>query len=89
MTKRAASKPAKAKKAATARRQSTALTKPEADASELVRELSSMIEAAQKQVATVANAALTLLHWHIGHRVSEYVLDRKRAEYGAQIVSTV
>jgi predicted nuclease of restriction endonuclease-like (RecB) superfamily len=60
-----------------------------ADVAHLVDELGAMIDTARKQVAVAANAALTLLHWHIGHRVSEYVLDRKRAEYGAQIVSTV
>jgi predicted nuclease of restriction endonuclease-like (RecB) superfamily len=82
---------AASKKVAKLRRQSTALAaKPtEADASALVRELSSMIEAAQNQVATVANAALTLLHWHIGNRVTQYVLEGQRGEYGAQIVSTV
>ncbi|MBX3182498.1 MAG: hypothetical protein KF915_07710 [Polyangiaceae bacterium] len=89
MTKRTVSKPAKAKKVATRRRPpAAALAKPGADASELVRELSSMIEAAQKQVATVANMALTALHWQIGHHVRTRVLEGQRAEYGRQIVST-
>jgi hypothetical protein len=47
------------------------------------------IDAAQKQVATFANAALTALHWQIGDRVHRAVLDGKRAEYGAKIVATV
>jgi len=60
----------------------------DSDASVLVRELSSMIETAQKQVATVANVALTTLHWQIGHHVRTCVLDGRRAEYGRRIVSS-
>lgn len=84
--KKAASK----KKVATAvRRRSVELAKPEAAfASELVRDLSEMIEAAQKQVAAVANVALTALHWQIGHHLRTRVLEGRRAEYGGQIVST-
>lgn len=73
----------------TVRRTSSALAKADAAfASELVRDLSDMIEAAQKQVATVANVALTALHWQIGHHVRTHVLEGRRAEYGGQIVST-
>ena len=72
-----------------AQRQSTELTQPEAAlASELVRDLSAMIETARNQVATAANAALTALHWQIGHHLRTRVLEYRRAEYGEQIVST-
>jgi len=57
-------------------------------ASELVRDLAEMIESAQKQVASVANVALTALHWQIGHHVRTRVLEGQRAACGAQIVST-
>lgn len=57
-------------------------------ASELVYDLSEMIEAAQKQVATVANAALTAPHRQIGRHGRTHVLEGRRAEYGGQIVST-
>ena len=77
------------KKVAAPRRNSSALAKPDAAfASKLVHDLSEMIEAAQKQVATVANVALTALHWQIGHHVLSNVLEGRRAEYGAEIVST-
>lgn len=90
MTTARGKKPASVKKTATARKRSTALLKPDAAfASELVRDLSEMIEAAQKQVATVANVALTALHWQIGDHVRRHVLEGRRAEYGGQIVSTV
>ena len=55
--------------------------------SALVRELGSMIDAARKQVASAANAALTTLYWQIGHRVRTEVLAGQRAEYGAEIVA--
>ena len=59
------------------------------EVSTLVRDLGSMIEAARKQVAVAANAALTTLYWQMGHRVRTEVLDGQRAEYGAQIVAAV
>ncbi len=55
----------------------------------LVRDLGQMIDAARKQVAVAANAALTTLYWQLGHRVHTEVLERQRAEYGAQIVAAV
>jgi len=65
------------------------LARPDAAiASELVRDLAEMIESAQKQVASVANVALTALHWQIGHHVRTRVLEGQRAACGAQIVST-
>ncbi|MBL8897876.1 MAG: hypothetical protein JNM84_09615 [Planctomycetes bacterium] len=77
------------KKVAVVRRGSDALAKRDAAfASELVRDLSAMIEAAQKQVASVANLALTEPHWQIGSHVRTHVLEGRRAQYGAQIVST-
>lgn len=48
-----------------------------------------MIETARKQVAVAANAALTTLHWQLGHRVRTQVLEEQRAVYGGQIVSAV
>lgn len=59
------------------------------DLGTLVDELGAMIDGARRQVVVAANASLCLLHWHLGRRVSEHVLQGKRAEYGAEIVSTV
>ncbi len=55
----------------------------------LVHDLGQMIDAARRQVAVAANAALTTLYWHMGHRVRAEVLEGRRAEYGAQIVAAV
>lgn len=57
--------------------------------STLVRDLGAMIDAARQQVAIAANAALTVLYWQVGHRVRTEVLEGRRAEYGAQMISAV
>lgn len=62
---------------------------PRVEVSALVRDLGAMIDAARKQVAGAANAALTTLYWQLGHRVRTEVLEEQRAEYGAQIVAAV
>jgi hypothetical protein len=56
-------------------------------AGRVVRDIGAIIDAARKQVSVTANAALTGLHWQIGQRVHTEVLEERRAEYGAQIVS--
>ncbi|MBK6520464.1 MAG: DUF1016 family protein [Polyangiaceae bacterium] len=61
----------------------------DAQVAALLRDLEQMIEAARHQVAVAANAALTTLHWQIGNRVRSDVLEGRRAEYGARIVSAV
>lgn len=55
----------------------------------LLTELRSLIDAARQQVAQAANAAQTMLYWHVGQRVQREVLKNERAEYGEQIVSTL
>ncbi|WP_337170272.1 DUF1016 N-terminal domain-containing protein [Gemmatimonas aurantiaca] len=40
-------------------------------------------------VAQTANATLTMLYWHVGHRLHEEVLKDGRAEYGEQILPTL
>jgi len=55
----------------------------------LLLELRGLIDAARQQVAQTANAALTLLYWHVGQRIRREVLKNERAEYGSQIMSTL
>jgi predicted nuclease of restriction endonuclease-like (RecB) superfamily len=56
---------------------------------DLVNELSSLVEQSQQQVVVQNNSVLTLLFWQIGFRINETILQNKRAEYGKQIVPTV
>ena len=55
----------------------------------LLIELRSLIDGARQHVAQTANATLTMLYWHVGHRLHEEVLKDGRAEYGEQILPTL
>jgi predicted nuclease of restriction endonuclease-like (RecB) superfamily len=55
----------------------------------LVSELRFLIEAARATVAVTVNAELTMLHWRIGKRIGEGILEGGRAGYGATIVSAL
>lgn len=57
--------------------------------SNLVADIKLLINDAKQRVATVANAAITMLYWHIGERINRDVLGNQRAEYGKQIVATL
>jgi predicted nuclease of restriction endonuclease-like (RecB) superfamily len=56
---------------------------------DLLNELSQLVEQSQQQVIVQNNSVLTLLFWQIGFRINETILHNKRAEYGKQIVPTV
>jgi len=56
---------------------------------ELVERVSTLVEQARAVVAAQANATLTLMNWHIGRLMDAEVLQRRRADYGAQIVASV
>lgn len=55
----------------------------------LIRDIREMIETARSAVAAAVNAGLTMLYWRIGERINQEILKGKRADYGAEIVSTV
>jgi predicted nuclease of restriction endonuclease-like (RecB) superfamily len=55
----------------------------------LFHELSQLIEQGQQQVVVQVNNALTMLFWHIGYRINQNILQKKRAGYGKQIVVTL
>ncbi|KIQ20128.1 hypothetical protein RT99_13625 [Flavobacterium sp. MEB061] len=54
---------------------------------DLLNELSLLVEQTQQQVIVQNNSSLTLLFWEIGFRINDTILQNKRAEYGRQIVS--
>ena len=55
----------------------------------LLGDLRGMIEEARAAVAATVNAGMTVLYWRIGDRIGREMLEGRRAEYGAEIVSTV
>lgn len=58
-------------------------------ATELYNDVAELIEQSKQHVAQTVNSTLTYLYWRIGKRINEEVLQKKRAEYGHQIVVTV
>lgn len=52
----------------------------------LFHELRSLIEETRSTVATTVNAALTMLYWRIGQRISGEILQGERGGYGEHIV---
>lgn len=56
---------------------------------QLVEELSLLIERVQIQTYKHVISSVTLLFWHLGKRINEYILQYARAEYGKQIVVTL
>lgn len=56
---------------------------------QLVADLRHLIEEAKSRVASVANAGITMLYWHLGDRINREILGNQRAEYGKQIVATL
>lgn len=56
---------------------------------DLISEISLLIEQSQRHIATQANSAITQLFWQIGKRINDEILLNKRADYGKQIVVTL
>ena len=59
------------------------------DEAALLSDLRELVLAARQRIATVANAATTLLYWNIGSRLLAATLQDGRAAYGKQVVATV
>ncbi len=55
----------------------------------LLGDLRTLIESARMRTAQAVNAELVLLHWRIGKRIREEILEEQRAPYGEQIVSSL
>lgn len=55
----------------------------------IIGEIRLLIESARERVASFANAQLTMLYWRVGERIYREILNKERAEYGSQILSTL
>lgn len=55
----------------------------------LFSDIANLIEQSKSHVAQTVNATLSLLYWQIGKRISEDLLNNKRAGYGKQIVASL
>ena len=56
---------------------------------DLLSDISLLIEQSKQHISIQANSAFTLLFWQIGKRINDEILQHKRADYGKQIVATV
>ncbi len=56
---------------------------------ELVNDVRRLVEETRTSVSVAVNAALTMLHWQIGVRVNEDILQGQRAQYGKQILQAL
>ncbi|MDO4698043.1 MAG: PDDEXK nuclease domain-containing protein [Pasteurellaceae bacterium] len=56
---------------------------------EFIQEISTLIQSSKQRMATAVNAELTLLYWHIGQRINQYVLQGERAKHGQQIIQNL
>jgi predicted nuclease of restriction endonuclease-like (RecB) superfamily len=63
-----------------------AIISPRASGTTTLTDVRDLILSARQQVAQVVNAGLTMLHWNIGKRIQQDILQNKRAEYGAEII---
>jgi hypothetical protein len=55
----------------------------------LLEDIRKMIHEARESIARTVNTAQTALYWKVGLRIRQDVLKEKRADYGAQILSTL
>ena len=56
---------------------------------ELFTDVVKLIDETRKSVALTFNSALTYMYWKIGKRINDEILKNERAEYGAQIVTSL
>ncbi len=55
----------------------------------LFNDVKNIIEDGRNNVAVAVNAGLTATYWNIGKRINEDILQKKRAEYGKEILSVL
>ncbi|KHO02363.1 hypothetical protein RFEPED_1163 [Rickettsia felis str. Pedreira] len=60
-----------------------------ANTTELIKDISVLIDNAKVRVAIKVNSEMTMLYWNIGKRIQEEILKSTRAEYGQEIVRTL
>ena len=59
------------------------------DSGGIFEDIRKLIKETRQNVATTVNAGLTMLYWKIGKRINLEILKGERAEYGAEIVSSL
>ena len=65
------------------------LSTTQSEPNALFQDIRKLIDETRSSVAVTVNAGLTMLYWKIGKRIYQEILQKDRAEYGAQIVSSL
>jgi len=60
--------------------------RPLLDVDDLVKLMAGLVESARNVVSAHANATLTMLNWKLGYLINVEVLQRRRGDYGDEIV---
>jgi predicted nuclease of restriction endonuclease-like (RecB) superfamily len=55
----------------------------------LFSEIKQLIDETRQKIAVSVNSATSVLYWNIGERIHREILDKKRAEYGQEIIKTL
>lgn len=55
----------------------------------LYADLQTLIEDSRARTAIAVNVEVTSLYWHVGTRINEDILDKKRAEYGQEVLEEI
>jgi hypothetical protein len=63
--------------------------KKSVDTTVLIKDLRGMIEQALGHVAHAIDATLIRVYWHIGRRICQDLLKKRRAAYGEEIVAAL
>ena len=70
------------------KKKSTSVDEP-FDENKLFKRVSEIIENRKSRAGSFANQEITLMFWEVGYYINSVMLERKRAEYGKQIVATL
>ena len=54
-----------------------------------IKDIQGVIEETCLLMTSNVNASLTMLYWKIGKRINEEILQRNRANYGKEIITTL
>lgn len=57
-----------------------------ANITDLIKDISVLIDNAKVRVAIKVNSEMTMLYWNIGKRIQEEILKSTRAEYGQEVI---
>jgi predicted nuclease of restriction endonuclease-like (RecB) superfamily len=65
------------------------ISTPNTPEESLYQSIAELIDNSKKSLAVQVNSELTILFWHVGKQINDFVLQNQRADYGKRIISTL